>query len=80
MLLDTGEFYSQLTMRKILNDDMVDKIFLFANQFNKLELTDMEIAILCAARLTSSGIKFCECIYGNISFLGSLATQKWGYL
>lgn len=52
MLLDTGEFYSQMTMRKILNDEMVDKIFMFANQFNSLELTDLETAILCAVRLT----------------------------
>ena len=54
--METGEIYSQETMRKILNDDIVNKLFEFANRFNNLELTDMEIAILCATRLTSTGI------------------------
>lgn len=55
MVLTTGEIYSEKTMRKILNDNMVDTIFKFAEKLNALQLTDMEIAILCAARLTASG-------------------------
>lgn len=53
MFLATGEIYSEKAMRKILNDDMVDTIFKFAEKFNGLQLTDMEVAILCAARLTA---------------------------
>ncbi|XP_045216476.2 uncharacterized protein LOC123566440 [Mercenaria mercenaria] len=54
MILKTGEIYSQKAMRKILNDHMVDTIFEFANEFNSLELTDLEVAVLCAARLTAT--------------------------
>lgn len=42
-------------MRKILNDDMVDTIMKFANEFNPLKLQDIEIAVLCAVRLTVTG-------------------------
>jgi hypothetical protein len=54
--MESGEIYSRRAMRKILNDNMVNKLFEFANQFNSLKLTDLEIAILCATRLTATGM------------------------
>ncbi|XP_060574682.1 uncharacterized protein LOC132732305 [Ruditapes philippinarum] len=54
LIMESGEIYSRRAMRKILNDNMVNKLFEFANQFNSLKLTDLEIAILCATRLTAT--------------------------
>ncbi|KAL4227341.1 hypothetical protein ACF0H5_012786 [Mactra antiquata] len=51
LFLNSGEIYSAPVMRKILNDEMVDTILKFANQFNALGLTDLERAILCGVRL-----------------------------
>ncbi|XP_052261103.1 uncharacterized protein LOC127865174 isoform X2 [Dreissena polymorpha] len=53
-ILPTGEIYSAPAMRKILNDRIVDTVMTFSDQFNALNLTDLEIAILCAIRLTAS--------------------------
>lgn len=55
-ILPTGEIYSADAMRKILNDDIVDTIMKFAGEFNPLKLLDIEIAILCAIRLTVTGM------------------------
>ena len=55
MILSTGELYSIEAMRKILNDNMVDTMLRFAEQFNGLELTDLEVSILCAIQLTKAG-------------------------
>ena len=42
-------------MEKILNKDIVATLIEFANSFNRLHLSDLEVSILCAARLTCSG-------------------------
>lgn len=55
-ILPTGEIYSADAMRKILNDAIVDTIMKFASEFNPLRLLDIEIAVLCAIRLTVTGM------------------------
>lgn len=54
-ILPTGEIYSAEAMRRILNDSIVDTIMKFAAEFNPLKLLDIEIAVLCAIRLTLTG-------------------------
>ena len=51
----SGEIYSRKAMEKILNKEITTTLMNFASQFNKLNLSDLEIAILCAVRLTCSG-------------------------
>lgn len=50
-------------MRKILNDEMVDTIFKFAKKFNDLEISDLEMGILGAVRLTAAGTSCFTNIY-----------------
>ncbi|XP_052801959.1 uncharacterized protein LOC128232450 isoform X2 [Mya arenaria] len=53
-ILPTGEIYSAPAMRKILNDEIVDIIMTFADKFNVLKLTDLEVVILSAVILTKT--------------------------
>lgn len=50
----SGEIYSRRAMEKILNREITTLLMSFASQFNNLHLSDLEIAILCAVRLTCS--------------------------
>ena len=56
IILYSGDIYSRKPMEKILNKEMVNTLFDFANQFNSLHLSDLEVTILCAVRLTCSGM------------------------
>ncbi|XP_052281022.1 uncharacterized protein LOC127878530 [Dreissena polymorpha] len=55
LFLYTGEVYGTATMRKIIDQTTMDTLFRFADQFNAIGLTDLEIAALCAVRLTVVG-------------------------
>ncbi|KAH3837334.1 hypothetical protein DPMN_110720 [Dreissena polymorpha] len=55
LFLYTGEVYGTATMRKIIDQTIMDTLFRFADQFNAIGLTDLEIAALCAVRLTVAG-------------------------
>ncbi|KAL4225518.1 hypothetical protein ACF0H5_016206 [Mactra antiquata] len=52
-ILPSGEIYSAEAMRKILNDEMVDTIFQFADKFNALNVTDLEMGLLGGISLTT---------------------------
>ncbi|GFO18163.1 nuclear hormone receptor e75, partial [Plakobranchus ocellatus] len=55
MRLPDGTIYSREWMETILNKQMVQVFFKFAVAFNILDLSDLELAILCAIQLTSPG-------------------------
>ncbi|XP_069132424.1 uncharacterized protein [Argopecten irradians] len=51
IILREGLFYSRATMTKIMNPDIVGKMFLFAKKLNKLALSDFELGVLCVVQL-----------------------------
>ncbi|CAL1535957.1 unnamed protein product [Lymnaea stagnalis] len=53
--LSDGTFYTRGWMERILNPVIADKIVSFAKKFNRLELSDLELAVLCAIQLTAPG-------------------------
>ncbi|XP_059166541.1 uncharacterized protein LOC131948857 [Physella acuta] len=54
LVLEDGTFYTRAWMERILNPNIVDKIMTFSRNFNKININDSELAILCAIQLTSS--------------------------
>ncbi|KAK3591852.1 hypothetical protein CHS0354_005052 [Potamilus streckersoni] len=54
LLLEKSIVYNRFAMCQILNDDIVNTIFKFANEFNSFKLMDLEVGILCAIQLTQA--------------------------
>jgi hypothetical protein len=48
-------FYSKATMTLILGEELTNLMLDFGRKFNQFNLSDFEIGLLCAVRLTSPG-------------------------
>ena len=55
MLLQGGSRYTRRWMNMFLSKPMVDEIFVFAEQLNRCQLLESEVAILQAIALASPG-------------------------
>ena len=53
IVFEDGTVYNRKWMEFILNEAIVKKIINYAETFNSLTLSDLEVALLCAVQLTS---------------------------
>ena len=57
MLLPNGVPYTRERMENVIGKEMVSAIFEFSEEFNRLKLTNRELALLFPLALTSHGIE-----------------------